>query len=396
MSFVSHLECPRCHLGYEASKLAAVCGCGSPLLVQYDLEHVRRAVTKEAIAPRATTMWRYWELLPVSDASAVVTMGEGWTPVVRLENLGGSLDLPHLYLKDESVNPTGSLKARGASCGLSMARQFNIHDIVLASAGNAGGAWAAYAARGLLGCHVFMPQDAPEPNRQEVAAYGADLVLVRGLVNDCARAASEQARLRGWFDVSAMREPYRIEGKKTLGLEIAEQFEWDPPEVILCPTGGGAGLVGIWKAMRELRELGWLRGNHQPLLVAVQSAGCAPLVRAWESGAEEAQPWERPLTIAAGLRVPRPFGDRPVLAAIRESGGGAVAITDEQILDGMRLLARQEGLLVCPEGAATLAAAVLLRDRGVLTSSSRVLLLNTGAGIKYPDALQRASSRVAP
>lgn len=385
-SLVTHLTCSRCGRNRAADLPANVCDCGGPLLVEYDLHAVGGATSKEAVAAGPTTMWRYGPLLPAPDASAVVSLGEGFTPLLPIAAIGREMGLPHLLLKDEGGNPTGSFKARGASCGVTMARALGVREVALPTAGNAGGAWAAYGAAAGLAVHVVMPADAPKINSLECRAYGADVSSVNGLISDAGRAVADGVARNGWFDVATLREPYRIEGKKTLGFEIAEQLEWRFPDAIVYPAGGGVGIIGIHRALRQLRELGWVIGDL-PRSIVVQAEGCAPIVRAFEEGAEESRVWEQAETIAAGLRVPKALGDFLVLRAVRETGGTAVAVSDDEILSAMRLLAEGAGVLAAPEGAATVAAARRLRDGGDLRESDRVVLINTGSGLKYPEAV---------
>jgi threonine synthase len=311
-----------------------------------------------------------------------VTLGEGDAPLLPAPRLGADLDLPRLFIKDESSQPTGSFKARGLCLAVSKALELGLREFVIPTAGNAGGALAAYTARAGLRAHVFMPADAPEVNKAEVRAHGADLRLVDGLISDAGRLAAAEAREHGWFDVSTLKEPYRLEGKKTMGLELAKQFGWDLPDVIVYPTGGGTGLVGMWKAFAELEALGWI-GPRRPRMVSVQAAGCAPVVRAFETGAERMAAWPNAATHAAGLRVPLPFADRLILAALRESGGTALAVSDDEMRTAQRQMAQREGVFAAPEGAATLAAAERLRRAGWLRPDERVVLYNTGSGLKY-------------
>jgi threonine synthase len=387
MSFLSHLECARCGARHDARRLHNLCDCGAPLLVRYDLERLRAAVTPADLAGRSASMWRYTEFLPIEDPTNIVTLGEGWTPVFPLFHLGPRAGLPRLEMKDEGLNPTGSFKARGAAVGVSRAKELGVTEFAMPTAGNAGGAWAAYGARAGMRAHIVMPVDAPVINQREAAACGADVRLVRGLISDAGRIVGRAVARSGWFDASTLKEPYRIEGKKTMGLEIAEQSGWRPPDVIFYPAGGGVGLIGIWKAFDELRAIGWLPADCRPRLVAVQAEGCAPLVRAWEQGKEESEFWQDADTVASGIRVPKALGDFIVLRAVKETAGTCVAVSDREILDAQAHLAREEGFLICPEGAANLAAAMRLRESGWLIGDERVLLLNTGAGIKYPETL---------
>lgn len=392
VSFLTHLSCPRCGERHDPGKPHNVCTCGSPLLVEYDLERVGAGLSKADLLGRQPNMWRYRELLPLADPGDVVTLGEGFTPMLPTRRLGERIGLPDLWVKDDGLNPTGTFKARGAACGIAMARSFGTLEVALATAGNAGAAWACYGAAAGLRVNVAMPADAPLSTQLECRLYGADLTLVDGLISDAARVVEADALERGWFDVSTLREPYRIEGKKTLGFEIAEQLGWEPPDVIVYPAGGGVGIIGIWRAMVQLREMGWI--GRMPRLVVTQSEGCAPIVKAFEEGREESEPWEGARTIAAGLQVPKALGDFLVLRAVRETGGTAVAVSDERIVETMGLLAREAGILAAPEGAATLAAAIRLRDRGDLESGDRVVLINTGTGLKYLEATQTAGGGV--
>ncbi len=380
---LTHLECSQCGKRFDAHRLQTFCSsCQAPLLARYDLEKVARTLKPQVIADRPRGLWRWAELLPVQQEANRVTLGEGDTPILELKRLAASLGIEHLFLKDESLNPTGTFKARGLAMAVSRARELKARALVIPTAGNAGGALAAYAARAGMEAHVFMPADAPQANQHEVHLYAADLRLVQGLISDAGRLAAQEARHFRWFDVSTFKEPYRLEGKKTMGFEIAEFFGWDVPDVILYPTGGGTGLVGIWKALEELEALGWI-GKKRPRMVSVQAQGCAPIVRAFECGADEAQVWPNAETIASGLRVPLPFAHRLILRVIRQSGGTAVAVSDEEILQAQRMLAAQEGIFAAPEGAATLAALQHLQRVGWIAPQERVLLLNTGSGVKY-------------
>ncbi|MCA1834147.1 MAG: threonine synthase [Actinomycetota bacterium] len=381
MTFVSHVSCPQCGATYGSEGVHNLCeACSGPLLVDYDLDRVRGAVTKEAVAQRAASMWRYRELLPVRDESHVVTLGEGFTPLIPLSE--------RLLLKDEGLNPTGTFKARGASCGISRARELGIKEVALPTAGNAGGAWACYGAAAGIRVHVAMPSDAPEANKLECLYYGADLELVDGLISDAAALVTRGIAEHGWFDAATLKEPYRIEGKKTLGFEIAEQLGWEMPDAIIYPAGGGVGIIGIWRALLQLRDIDWVTGDL-PRLIVVQAAGCAPLVKAFDEGAEVSEFWPRAETIAAGLRVPKALGDFLVLRAMRETGGVAVSATDSEILGAMLHLAKG-GISAAPEGAATLVAYENLVQAGVLTSRDRVVIINTGSAQKYPDAMRAA------
>lgn len=382
--FVTHLECSACSRSHPAGKPANLCqSCGLPLLVRYDLEAVGRHLTPEGLAGRPATMWRYAELLPVPAGYPPVTLGEGMTPLVELPGLGRALGCRGLLVKDEGLCPTGSFKARGAATGVTMAKVLGIGHVAMPTAGNAGGAWAAYCALAGLELTVIMPEDAPVVNMHECVAYGAHTYLVKGLISDAGKIVARGVARRGWFEVSTVKEPYRVEGKKTMGLEIAEQLGWRVPSTIIYPTGGGEGLIGIWKAIQELQALGWLEKGRFPRLVAVQAEGCAPIVRAHRQGAPVSQFWTGAGTVAAGLRVPKAHGDFIVLQAIAETEGTAVAISDGEI-ERVQAVAAKHGLYVGPEGAAGLAAVPALRDRGWLDAGEEVVVLNTGSGLKYP------------
>ncbi|MET8834306.1 threonine synthase [Micromonospora sp. NPDC004540] len=385
---LTHLECPRCGEQHPADKLQNLCECGSPLLARYDLAAVAAEVTPEQFGLRPADLWRYRELLPVADPRFVTTLGEGWTPLLRAPTYGHEIGIPDLIVKDEGLTPTGSFKARGAAVGVSRARELGVERIAMPTNGNAGAAWATYAARAGMGATIAMPLDAPTICRRECVAAGADLRLVDGLISDAGRWVAGLVAESGGrvFDAGTLREPYRLEGKKTMGYEIVEQLGWQVPDVIIYPTGGGVGLIGIHKALHELRELGWVE-DRLPRLVAVQSTGCAPIVRAFAAGEPRATPWADAHTLAFGITVPAPLGDELILAALRESGGTAIAVEDEEILVDLRDFAAREGLLLCPEGAACLTAARHLRAGGWIRSGERVVVLNTGAGIKYPETV---------
>lgn len=383
MTFLTHLECSLCGRTYDADRPHQTCpACNRPLLARYDLTAARRLGRERLIGPE-TSLWRYRALLPVRDEAHIVSLGEGFTPLLHARRLGEMLGMPHLYIKEESLNPTASFKARGLAVAVSRALELGIREMVIPSAGNAGGAAAAYAARAGLRLHVFMPRDVPAPFLAECRALGAEVTLVDGLITDCGREARRMAEQHGWFDLSTLKEPYRLEGKKTMGYELAEQMGWRLPDVIIYPTGGGTGLVGMWKAFAEMAELGWIDG-HRPRMVVVQSAGCAPMVRAFQAGEEFATPWENAQTVAAGLRVPAAVGDFLILRAVRESGGTAVAVSDEALIEGQMEMGRLEGIFACPEGGATLAALKVLLSEGWVAPDARVVLFNTGSGLKYP------------
>ncbi|MFD6683185.1 threonine synthase [Micromonospora parva] len=386
--YLTHLDCPRCGKEHAADRLQNLCDCGSPLLARYDLPAVAKAVTPERFPLRPADLWRYRELLPVADPRHVTTLGEGWTPLLRTPAYGTEIGIADLMVKDEGLIPTGSFKARGAAVGVSRARELGVERVAMPTNGNAGSAWATYAARAGMGATIVMPLSAPSICRRECVAAGADLRLIDGLIGDAGRQVAELvAESNGAiFDAGTLREPYRLEGKKTMGYEIVEQLGWQVPDVIIYPTGGGVGLIGIHKALHELRELGWI-GDKLPRLVAVQSTGCAPIVRAFAAGENRAQPWADAHTVAFGITVPAPLGDELILAALRESSGTAVAVDDADILADLREFAGREGLLLCPEGAACLTAARQLRAGGWIRAGERVVVLNTGAGLKYPDTV---------
>jgi threonine synthase len=388
MSYLTHLECSKCGTRHEADEVQTVCKeCGKPLFARYDLEAVREAVTKRELVGREASMWRYWELLPIRDRKNVVSLGEGWTPLTQARRLGDSLGGPDLWVKDEGIIPTGSFKARGLAMAVSKAKELGISRLALPSAGNAAGAMTAYGARAGMESYVFMPVDAPDVNKIECQVVGAKVVLVRGLITDCGKMVAQGIEEMGWFPLSTLKEPYRVEGKKTMGLEVAEQFDWSLPDVIVYPTGGGTGIIGMWKVFDELEEMGWI-GSERPRMVSVQAAGCAPIPKAYEEGKEESEFFENAQTIAAGLRVPHALGDFLVLRAARKSGGKALAVTDEEIMDSVGLMARSEGLFACPEGAATLAALRRMVEEGGVDRDERVVLFNTGSGLKYTELFQ--------
>ena len=386
-STLSHLECPRCGDTLDATRLQGVCPAdGAPLLARYDLDQV--GIGPGDVATRAPDLWRYHELLPVTAPEHVITLGEGMTPLLPAPVLGAELGVPRLLVKDEGLLPTGSFKARGAAAGVSRARELGASALAMPTNGNAGAAWAAYAARAGLPMLVAMPTGAPLITRAECVATGADLRLVDGLISDAGRliAAGTAASTRDWTDVATLKEPYRIEGKKTMGYEIAEQLGWRMPDVIVYPTGGGVGLIGIYKALLELSTLGWVSGPL-PRLVSVQATGCAPIVRAFEAGATESEPWVGARTVAFGITVPKALGDFLVLEAVRATGGTAIAVDDDELLADVALTGRLEGLFVCPEGAAAVSAVRRLRASGWIGADDEVVVLNTGAGVLYPDTV---------
>jgi threonine synthase len=387
VTFVTCLECPKCETRVEAEVPQNLCRCGSPLLVRYDLSAVKQATSRETVASRPRGIWRFEELLPYAAPENRTELGEGDTPLMRLPRLAERLGFEELLLKDEGLNPTGSFKARGAALGVSRAKQLGVRTIAMPTAGNAGGAWAAYSARAGLDIHVVMPVDAERAAMQEVSVSGQQLYLVDGLISDAGKIVGRAVQQHGWFDASTLKEPYRIEGKKTMGLEIAEQLGWQVPDVLLYPCGGGVGLIGIWKAFDELEAIGWI-GTKRPRLVAVQAAGCAPIVRAWDEGAAESRFWDGAETVAGGLRVPKALGDFLVLRALRETKGTAVAVEDEDTLRALRLLAASEGMWICPEGAACVAALQQLKEQDWVRSDESVVILNTGIGLKYPQTVE--------
>jgi threonine synthase len=388
-AYLSHLACPRCGREEDADRLHSLCACGSPLLAHYDLDAVGRTVSPRAFAGRAPDLWRYAELLPVADPGNRSTLGEGWTPLLAAARYGRHIGVPRLLVKDEALTPTGSFKARGAAVGVSRAYELGVRHIAMPTNGNAGAAWAAYAARAGIRATIAMPAAAPAVNRRECLAAGAELRLVRGLIGDAARLIADVLAEAGGavFDASTLKEPYRVEGKKTMGLEIAEQLGWRVPDVIAYPTGGGVGLIGIHKALRELTELGWIDGRL-PRLVAVQSTGCAPIVAAYQAGARRISgPWPDPHTVAFGITVAAPLGDELVLDALYATGGTAIAVDDSQLLADLREFGRYEGLLLCPEGAAALSGVRRLRADGWIGEDEEVVVLNTGSGLKYPGTI---------
>ncbi len=384
-SYLEDLECSRCGSRHDAGTPQGTCSCGSPLLARYDLAAVARDLDPIELSHRSGGLWRYHELLPVGE-DFLVSFGEVMTPIVPIAALGASMGVPRLALKDEAALPTGSFKARGAAVGVSRAAELGIDHIAMPTNGNAGAAWAAYAARAGIKATIAMPLSAPEINRRECAMAGADLYLVDGHIGDAGKAIADAVAATTMFDVSTFKEPYRLEGKKTMGLEIVEQLGWRVPDVIVYPTGGGVGLIGIYKAIRELQECGWLN-EKLPRLVAVQSSGCAPIVSAFEAGERRARAWENAATVAFGITVPNPLADFLILDAIYRTGGCAVAVDDADILAEQRLAACTEGILTCPEGAATLAGVRRLAKQGWIGGDEEVLVLNTGNGLKYPETL---------
>jgi threonine synthase len=389
-SYFSHLECsvPCGATALDPRGRHHLCECGAPLLARYDLD-AARSWSRDSLRDREPSLWRYRELLPLLPGESPVTLGEGFTPLVHARALGARVGLDRLYIKDESPNPTNSFKARGQSAAITRARGLGVTTVSVPSAGNAGNAMAAYAARAGLGAKVFLPRDVKPPFARECRLYGADVTLVDGLITDAARVAAEQGAGLGWYDVSTLKEPYRIEGKKTMGYEIAEQMGWTYPDWIIYPTGGGTGLVGMWKAFDELERIGWIERRRRPRMVSVQAENCAPIVRAFTEGTEKAPMWEGARTVADGLRVPRAIGDFLILRAVRESGGTALAVPDAAMIDGMLAIGASEGVSAAPESGATFAALTTLVERGAIARDQSVVLLSTGGALKYLDVLPK-------
>lgn len=382
-SYLSHLECGWCGKTYDFREILNLCpACGKPLLPRYDLDAAKANFTPERLKNRPKSLWRYGEMLPVQGESFRYTLGEGFTPMLPVSRLGKALGLSQLYAKDEGINPTGSFKARGLVMAVSRAAELGVKALAIPSAGNAGSAAAAYGARAGLPVYVYLPQDVPPAFLAEIKALGAQITLVDGLITDCAKLVRQGADEGRWFDLSTLKEPYRVEGKKTMGYEIAEQMGWQLPDVIVYPTGGGTGIVGIWKAFAEMEALGWI-GSKRPRMISVQSAGCAPIVRAYEQGVELAEMWQNAATIADGLRVPAAVGDFLILRAVRESGGTALAVSDDEIRAAQIEIGRSEGIFVAPEAAATAAALPHLLAAGKIQADERIVLLITGNGLKY-------------
>jgi len=390
-AFFSHLDCsvPCGAPPLDPRQRNHLCICGAPLLARFDLERAR-GWRPETLAGRPPTMWRYRELMPIFEGETAISLGEGFTPLLHVKELGRTLSLERLYVKDESLNPTNSFKARGQSAAITRARYLGAQTIALPTAGNAGNAAAAYAAAAGLACEVFMPRDVKQPFVDECRLYGARVTLVDGLITDAGRAAAEQGAPLEWYDVSTLKEPYRIEGKKTMAYELAEQMAWQWPDWIVYPTGGGTGMVGMWKAFEELEAIGWMPRGRRPRMISVQAEGCAPIVRAFERGTEKAEAWANATTVADGLRVPRAIGDFLILRAIRESRGTAVAVSDREMIDGMLELGSTEGISAAPEGGATLAAVRRLIAAGTIQRSESVVLFNTGGALKYLEVLRNS------
>jgi threonine synthase len=386
-SYLDHLECTQCGKTFPHTQLSKMSPCcGKVLFARYDLPRLRREVDRSSFAARDSNMWRFSELMPVADPGRVLTLGEGGTPLLEAPNLGRKLGLKHLYVKEEGLNPTGTFKARGISAAVSKAYELGATGFTMPSAGNAASAAAAYCARGALPIQVFMPQDAPSANKKDSVMAGSKLNLVDGHIGDAGRMAVAMAEEQSLFDLSTLKEPYRAEGKKTMGLEIAMQLGWTMPDAIIYPTGGGTGIIGMYKGFQELLELGWVEGKP-PKFIAVQSTGCQPIVKAYQEGKNVSEPWPNPVTVADGLRVPHPFADYLILQAIRETGGTALAIEDGDMVDAMYELASAEGIIACPEGAATLVGLKRLLGQGFLGPDETIVLLNTGSGYKYLDLI---------
>jgi threonine synthase len=393
MPKATYLQCSRCGRTLDASQVANLCECGGPLLVRYDLDRLRHRWRRRDVPNGGSSMWRYAPVLPPG-ADYIVSLGEGWTPLIRTRRLGARLGASNLWVKDEGLNPTASFKARGLACAISMCRELGIQKVAIPSAGNAASALAAYAAAAGIEAHIFMPKDVPQSNYLECKAYGACVTLVDGLIGDCARMVAQMAPAEGWYDVSTLKEPYRVEGKKTMGYEVAEQMDWELPDAIFYPTGGGVGLIGMWKAFEEMERLGWI-GSRRPKMIAVQAEGCQPVVRAFEAGEQTTVPYENAHTVAAGLRVPKPLGDFLILDAIRSSRGTAIAVSDEEMLDAGISLASEEGIYAAPEGAACIAALQKLLASGFLSATDRIVIYNTGSGLKYAEAYATRFPRAA-
>ena len=383
MNFFSHLECGYCKKTYEADKLWNLCPeCSKPLLARYDLTSAKAKLSKDELKNREPNLWRYHEMLPVQNDKFRLSLGEGFSPLFKATRLGKELGFSNLYIKDEGLNPTTSFKARGLSVAVSRAYELGVKEVSIPSAGNAAGAMSAYAALAGMKSYVFMPKDVPRPFISECKALGAEVTLIDGLITDCGKAAAEGVKKYGRFDISTLKEPYRIEGKKTMGYELAEQFDWNLPDVIIYPTGGGTGLIGMWKAFDEMEQLGWI-DSKRPRMVTVQASGCAPIVKAFDENAVFAELWENASTVADGLRVPVAVGDFLILRALHESNGTAIAVPDEKMLGSANLIGRTQGIFASPEGGATLAAFLQLRENGWIREDEKVVLFNTGSGHKY-------------
>ncbi len=380
---LTHLECTRCGARHDSERLQGLSTCcQKPLYARYDLHSIKNSFTPAALRGREPTLWRYAEVLPVRAARQRITLGEGYTPLIETVRLAARLGVKRLWIKDEGQNPTGSFKARGLVMAVARAVELGVTEVAIPSAGNAGSAMAAYAAAAGIRAHVVVPDDTPRVIVEEMRALGADVQLIKGLITDAAARVAAGAKEHGWFDLSTLKEPYRVEGKKTMGYELFEQLAGRLPDVIVYPTGGGTGLVGMWKAFQEMAELGWI-GNERPRMISVQATGCAPIVRAWEQNETAAEPWVNAHTYASGLRVPRAVGDFLILEGVRQSGGAAIAVSDEQMAAAVQLMGETTGIFAAPEGGATAAAIPLLQERGLLKATEEVVLFNTGSGLKY-------------
>ena len=394
LNYLTNLECSLCRKEYAAGRIHNLCDCGGPLLVRYDLARAKAGFTRDQAKSGPNSMWRYSPMLPVTEHQNIISLGEGMTPLLPARRAGARAGANNLWIKDEGLNPTASFKARGLSCAISMCVELGIKKIAIPSAGNAASASAAYAAAAGIEAHIFMPKDVPQANFIECKAYGAHVTLVDGLISDCGKIVAARKDAEGWFDVSTLKEPYRIEGKKTMGYELAEQLDWELPDVIFYPTGGGVGLIGMWKAFSEMEALGWI-GPKRPKMIAVQVAGCAPVVRAFDQGEQSSQFWDNAYTVASGLRVPKPLGDFLILEAVRQSGGTAIAVTDEELIDAGIQLATDVGMFVAPEGSACISALEKLIASGFLNPDEKIVIYNTGAGLKYLEAYSTRFPRSA-
>ena len=384
-STFSHLECSKCGVKYSKTELHNLSPCCTlPLFPQYDLEKAKSILHKKDLKSRESNMWRYREIMPVEFKENIISLGEGWTPLVQANRLGELKGFSNLYLKNESINPTGSFKDRGMSVAISKAREFHLKNIAIPTAGNAGGSAAAYAAKAGQEAFIFMPNDTPKAFQVECDQYGANVEMIDGLISDCGKIVGERKEKEGWFDISTLKEPYRVEGKKTMGYELAEQFNWDLPDVIIYPTGGGTGLIGMWKAFDEMETMGWI-SSKRPKMISVQAKGCSPIVDAFDQGLDRAQPFQNPKTSALGLRVPSAVGDFLILNSIRESEGIALSVTDDELMTGTKEIGSSEGIFSAPEGGATVAALPRLLDLGIIKPKDRIVLFITGSGLKYVD-----------
>ena len=380
-----HLECSKCNAEYSKDSIYNLSDCCSlPLFPRYDIEKGKTYFKKDSLINRPPTMWRYKEMMPVNYEENITTLGEGFTPLEPAGSLGKMLGFKNLFLKNESINPTGSFKDRGMSAAISKAKEFGLNKISIPTAGNAGGATAAYTAKAGQEAFIFMPNDTPKAFQVECEQYGAHVEMIDGLISDCGKIVAERKEQEGWFDISTLKEPYRVEGKKTMGYELAEQLNWELPDVIIYPTGGGTGIIGMWKAFDEMEKLGWI-GSHRPKMISVQSEGCAPIIRAFEQGKDSADFFENPETSALGLRVPAAIGDFLILKAIRESNGYALTVSDKELMDNVKMIGKHEGIFSAPEGGATVATLPKLLDLDVIKPNDRIVLFITGGGLKYVD-----------